>query len=191
MAAKLKKRALAEYQSQCQVEDEQDRSKRLKLSLRHESSGDSESVVTTAAESVLPCLESSSVGAREVMENILGFDVSTVTSENMVSSLKKISESVVREQDSCVKSRLLLVWAEILTRDNSVEDVSSRVEELLSLSSTEIESDKVLSSWMTALKQVVTRHSLVKSLKQKILTISTSVLHSTSHPVVHCKVILN
>ena len=78
MAAKLKKRAMAEYNSSVvQVEDSNsssssavsDRAKRLKLSLR-ESLSDVESVVMESP-SVLPSLNTEALGVREVMANIL------------------------------------------------------------------------------------------------------------------------
>ena len=170
MAAKLKKRALAEYQSQVQVEDSSsssDRSKRLKLSLRNESTSDQESV----AESVLPCLDSEAVTNREVIENILGFSVSNLAGESLVTAVKKISETIKKEKDPCIKSRLLSVWAEILCQDH-LDDIGVRMEELLSVTDT---SSKVLSSWMAAVKKVVMKHSLGKN---------STVLHSTPHPVV-------
>ena len=89
MAAKLKKRALAEYQSQVQVEDSSsssDKSKRLKLSLRNESTSDQESVL---AESILPCLDTESVTNREVIENILGFSISNLSGESLVTAVNQ------------------------------------------------------------------------------------------------------
>ena len=132
MAAKLKKRALAEYQSQVQVEDSSsssDRSKRLKLSLRNESIiSDQESV----AESLLPCLDTETVTNREVIKNILGFSVSNLAGDSFVTALKKISETIKKEKDPCIKSRLLSGWAEILCQDH-LDDIGVRLEELLSV----------------------------------------------------------
>ena len=80
MAAKLKKRAMAEYQSVVQVEDSSssssavsDRAKRLKLSLR-ESLSDVESVIIESP-TVLPNLNTEALGVREVMANILGVNI--------------------------------------------------------------------------------------------------------------------
>ena len=185
MAAKLKKRALAEYQSQVQVEDSSsssDKSKRLKLSLRNESTSDQESVV---AESLLPCLDTEAVTNREVIENILGFSVTNLSGESLVTAVKKISETIKKEKDPCIKSRLLSVWAEILCQDH-LDDIGVRMEELLSVTDS---SSKVLSSWMAAVKKVVMKHHLGRSLKQKIFTLSSTVLHSSPHPVVHSKVL--
>ena len=147
MAAKLKKRALAEYQSQVQVEDSSsssDKSKRLKLSLRNESTSDQESVL---AESLLPCLDTEAVTNREVIENILGFSVTNLSGESLVTAVKKISETIKKEKDPCIKSRLLSV------------------------------------------KKIVMKHNLGRTLKQKIFTLTSTVLHSSPHPVVHSKVL--
>ena len=79
MAAKLKKRAMAEYNSSVvQLDDSNsssssvvsDRAKRLKLSLR-ESFSDVESVAMESP-SLLPSLNTETLGVREVMANILG-----------------------------------------------------------------------------------------------------------------------
>ena len=66
-----------------------------------------------------------------------------------------------------------------------MEDVGTRVEELLSLSSET--SAKVQSSWLTVLKRLAMSQNLSKTLKQKIFSISSQVLHSSPHPVVHSK----
>ena len=185
MAAKLKKRALAEYQSQVQSEDtaSSDRNKRFKLSLRHESSvSEHESTPDT----VLPCLDTETVSAREVIENILGLNIDNLSGDSLSTALKKISEIINKEKDPCLKSRMISVWADMLS-GGQLDDVGARVEELLSLSSES--SAKVLSSLMAGVKKIVTKHNLGKTLKQKIFNISNIVLHSSAHPVVHSKVL--
>jgi len=181
MAAKLKKRALAEYQSQVQVEDVGERqTKRLKLSVR------SESVSVSEPEIVLPCLETEGGNARELIENILGFGAANIPAEAVPAAIKKVSEAINKEKDPCIKSRLLSLWGDILC-GGQLEDVGTRVEELLSLSSET--SAKVQSSWLTVLKRLAMSQNLSKTLKQKIFSISSQVLHSSPHPVVHSKVL--
>ena len=103
----------------------------------------------------------------------------------MISAVRTIQENLAREKDPCVRSRLLLVWAEILCQDQ-LEDVSLRVEEMLALTET---SSRVLSAWMTALRRLVTTHSLGKNIKLKIFNVASTVLHSSPHPVLHAKVL--
>ena len=45
-----------------------------------------------------------------------------LTGEGVASAVKTIQESLARERDPCVRARLVLVWAEILTSDN-IEEV--------------------------------------------------------------------
>jgi len=192
MAAKLKKRAMAEYNSSVvQVEDSNsssssavsDRAKRLKLSLR-ESISDVESVAMESP-SPLPSLNTETLGVREVMANILGVNPREVTGEGVASAVKTIQESLAREKDPCVRARLVLVWADIMSQD-AVEELSLRVEEMLAIKET---SSRVLSAWMTAIRKVVMAHNLGKNLKMKIFSVASSVLHSSPHPVLHAKVL--
>ena len=44
-----------------------------------------------------------------------------VTGEGVGPAVKTIQESLARERDPCVRARLLLVWAEILSSDNLEE----------------------------------------------------------------------
>ena len=55
------------------------------MSLRNESISDQESV----AGSFLPCLDTESVTNREVIENILGFSVTNLGGESLVTAVKK------------------------------------------------------------------------------------------------------
>ena len=160
MAAKLKKRALAEYQSQVQVEDKDKEvaspeNKRLKLSLR------SESPEPKPVESILPVLDTEVATTREVIENIISFNVSAVTNhspEVIAAALKKMSELVSKEKDDSVKAKLVSLWGEILELAGS-EEMPARLEELVSLSE---KSNKVLVSWLATLKRLVNAHSLSK-----------------------------
>ena len=208
MAAKLKKRALAEYQSQVQVEDKDKEvaspeNKRLKLSLR------SESPEPKPVESILPVLDTEVATTREVIENIISFNVSSVTNhspEVIAAALKKMSELVSKEKDDSVKAKLVSLWGEILELAGS-EEMPARLEELVSLSE---KSNKVLVSWLATLKRLVNAHSLSKgerrahllvtgsvniythtiaALRQKIFGVASAVLQSSAHPVVHTKVL--
>ena len=51
-----------------------------------------------------------------------------VTGEGVASAVKSIQESLAREKDPCVRARLLLVWAEILTNDQLEEVRDQRVD---------------------------------------------------------------
>ena len=160
MAAKLKKRALAEYQSQVQVEDKDKEvaspeNKRLKLSLR------SESPEPKPVESILPVLDTEVATTREVIENIISFNMSAVTNhspEVIAAALKKMSELVSKEKADSVKAKLVSLWGEILELAGS-EEMPARLEELVSLSE---KSNKVLVSWLATLKRLVNAHSLSK-----------------------------
>ena len=156
--AAIKKRALAEYQSQVAVEDKETSSpenKRLKLALR------SESPEPPPVESILPVLDTELVTSREVLENIISFDVSTVpgqSTEVVAASLKKLSETVKKEKDDSVKAALVNLWGDILAVVSS-EEVAGRLEDLICLTE---KSNKVLVSWLAALKKIVNLQSLSK-----------------------------
>ena len=156
--AAIKKRALAEYQSQVAVEDKETSSpenKRLKLALR------SESPEPLPVESILPVLDTELVTSREVLENIISFDVSTVpgqSTEVVAASLKKLSETVKKEKDDSVKAALVNLWGDILAVVSS-EEVAGRLEDLICLTE---KSNKVLVSWLAALKKIVNLQSLSK-----------------------------
>ena len=158
MAAKLKKRALAEYQSQVQVEERESLSpetKRLKLSLR------SESPEPEPVESILPVLDTELASNREVLENIISFDVSAVSNQSpevIAAALKKISEIVSKEKDDSLRAQLVTLWGEILGVASG-DEVPARLEELVSLTE---KSNKVLVSWLTTLKKLANLHSLSK-----------------------------
>eukprot|EP00090_Calanus_glacialis_P002411 TRINITY_DN11803_c0_g1_i1.p1 TRINITY_DN11803_c0_g1~~TRINITY_DN11803_c0_g1_i1.p1 ORF type:complete len:952 (-),score=245.87 TRINITY_DN11803_c0_g1_i1:99-2909(-) len=176
MAAKLKKRALAEYQSQVQVEDKTEKTKRLKLVIRKESS-DQE------PESILS-LDSESSG-RDVIRNIVGFscNINNLSAETLSSALKKIIELLTKEKDPCVRVKLVLAWGDILAQDK-VEDVSTKVDEMLAVTE---DSTKVTGAWLVSLKKIAMKHNLNKNLKQKLFTVGSALLHSTPHPLVHSK----
>ena len=156
--AAIKKRALAEYQSQVAEEDKETSSpenKRLKLALR------SESPEPLPVESILPVLDTELVTSREVLENIISFDVSTVpgqSTEVVAASLKKLSETVKKEKDDSVKAALVNLWGDILAVLSS-EEVAGRLEDLICLTE---KSNKVLVSWLAALKKIVNLQSLSK-----------------------------
>ena len=156
--AAIKKRALAEYQSQVAEEDKETSSpenKRLKLALR------SESPEPLPVESILPVLDTELVTSREVLENIISFDVSTVpgqSTEVVAASLKKLSETVKKEKDDSVKAALVNLWGDILAVVSS-EEVAARLEDLICLTE---KSNKVLVSWLAALKKIVNLQSLSK-----------------------------
>ena len=156
--AAIKKRALAEYQSQVAEEDKETSSpenKRLKLALR------SESPEPLPVESILPVLDTELVTSREVLENIISFDVSTVpgqSTEVVAASLKKLSETVKKEKDDSVKAALVNLWGDILAVVSS-EEVAGRLEDLICLTE---KSNKVLVSWLAALKKIVNLQSLSK-----------------------------
>ena len=156
--AAIKKRALAEYQSQVAVEDKETSSpenKRLKLALR------SESPEPLPVESILPVLDTELVTSREVLENIISFHVSSVPdhrTEVVAASLKKLSETVQKEKDDSVKAALVNLWGDILAVVSS-EEVAGRLEDLICLTET---SNKVVVSWLAALKKIVNLQSLGK-----------------------------
>ena len=173
MAAKLKKRALAEYQSQVLEEDRETVSpeaKRLKLSLKSESPEPEPEPV----ESILPVLDTEVASTREVLENIASFDVTAVTNQSteaIVAAVKKISEAMSKEKDECVKAQLVRLWGEVVGLASS-EDIPAKLEDFSNLSE---KSSKVLVSWLTALKKLVNGLSLSKgeisSSKSKTLKI--------------------
>ena len=156
--AAIKKRALAEYQSQVAVEDKENSSpenKRLKLALR------SESPEPLPVESILPVLDTELVSSREVLENIIAFKVSSVPShsaEVVAVTLKKLGETVSQEKDDAVRAALVNLWGDILGVLSS-EELPARLEEFISLTE---KSNKVVVSWLAALKKIVNLHTVSK-----------------------------
>ena len=164
--AAIKKRALAEYQSQVAVEDKETSSpenKRLKLALR------SESPEPLPVESILPVLDTECVSIREVLENIINFNISTVPShstEVVAATLKKLSETVSKEKDDSLRAKLVTLWGEILGVASG-DEVPARLEELVSLTE---KSNKVLVSWLTTLKKLANLHSLSKGEREVMMS---------------------
>ena len=158
--AAIKKRALAEYQSQVAVEDKETSSpenKRLKLALRSESP----EPLPIPVESILPVLDTELVTSREVLENIIAFNVSSLPNhspEVVAATLKKLSETVQKEKDDSVKAALVNLWGDILGVLSS-EEVATRLEDFISLAE---KSNKVLVSWLAALKKIVNLQTVSK-----------------------------
>ena len=159
--AAIKKRALAEYQSQVAEEDKETSSpetKRLKLALR--------------SESILPVLDTELVSSREVLENIIAFKVSSVpshSSEVVAVTLKRLGETVSKEKDDCVRAALVNLWGDILGVLSS-EELPARLEEFLSLLPQK--SNKVLVSWLAALKKIVNLQTVSKGERSEKVSIS-------------------
>ena len=165
--AAIKKRALAEYQSQVAVEDKETSSpetKRLKLALR------SESPEPLPVESILPVLDTELVSSREVLENIIAFKVSSVpshSSEVVAVTLKRLGETVSKEKDDSVRAALVNLWGDILGVLSS-EELPARLEEFLSLLPQK--SNKVLVSWLAALKKIVNLQTVSKGERSEKLS---------------------
>ena len=128
--------------------------------------------------------EGGNANARELIDNILGIGAANIESEAVPAAIKKVSNAINKEKDPCVKSRLLTLWGDILC-GGQLEDVGVRIEEILTMSSET--SAKVQSSWLSVLKRLAMTQNLSKTLKQKIFSMSSQVLHSSPHPVVHSK----
>ena len=176
MAAKLKKRALAEYQSQVLVEDKTEKTKRLKLVIRKDSSEQEQDSILS--------LDSESSG-RDVIKNLVSFtsNLDNLSAEALTAALKKIIELLGKEKDSCVRVKLVQAWGDILAQDK-VEDVGIKVDEMLDITE---DSTKVTGAWLVSLKKIIIKHNLNKNLKQKVFTVVSALLHSTPHPLVHTK----
>ena len=167
--AAIKKRALAEYQSQVAEEDRETSSpetKRLKLALR--------------SESILPVLDTELVSSREVLENIIAFKVSSVpshSSEVVAVTLKRLGETVSKEKDGSVRAALVNLWGDILGVLSS-EELPARLEEFISLAE---KSNKVLVSWLAALKKIVNLHTVSKGETETSLPPSSPALLTCPH----------
>ena len=112
-------------------------------------------------ESVLPVLDTELLSSREVVENIISFSLSSLAShstEVVTASLKKLGETASKEKDDSVRAALVNLWGDILGVLSS-EELPARLEELLSLSE---KSNKVLVSWLAALKKIVNLQTVSK-----------------------------
>ena len=176
MAAKLKKRALAEYQSQVLVEDKTEKTKRLKLTIRKDSSDqENESILLLDADSA----------AKDVINVLVNFSgsICNFSLEVLNAALKKINELLMKEKDTCVRVKLVTAWGNILSQEK-MEDVSQKVDEMLEVNE---ESTKVTGAWLVSMKKILTIHTLNKCLKQKLFALASSLIHSAPHPTVHSK----
>lgn len=181
MAAKLKKRALAEYQSQVQVETGQlERSKKLKLAVRRDSGckeEESETLLSVSCEAE----------NREIIQHIIAFSVAlpTFSPDMLMQGLKKIVELLGKIEEHCTRGRLVQAWGDILATGR-IEEAGVRAEEMLNCIREET-SSKVMATWLAALTKVASTLNLGRSVKQKIFRLGSVLLHSTPHPIVHCK----
>ena len=140
-------------------------------------------------ESVLPVLDTELLSSREVVENIISFSPSSLAShstEVVTASLKKLGETVSKEKDDSVRAALVNLWGDILGVLSSEENFSARLEEFLSLTD---KSNKVLVSWLAALKKIVSQQTVSKTLRQRMFSLASGVLQRSAHPVVHTKVL--
>ena len=182
MAAKLKKRALAEYESQVQVEDTE-RSKRLRLVV----GGRSDSQSREEEETLL------TVGldtqAREIVQHVVAFtaDLERQSPEVLGQALRRVVELLGRVEDPCTKARLVQAWGDLLATGR-LEEAAQRLEEVMA-SLREETSARVTAAWLAALSKVAAAVSLGRGTRQKLFRLGEQLLHATAHPLVHCKVL--
>jgi len=178
MAAKLKKRALAEYQSQVLTSDT-DNTKRLKLLLRGSPS-------IEGLKDPFLSLDSSST-SREILENLTTFmaKLPTLPLDRLQSAIRKISELLSREKDSSIRGKLVLAWGRIVAT-GKLEDTLAELDELVVLLNSDTV-DKETSALLTSVRLVVDQVSLTGAYRQKIYDMTRSVLLSSSCSTIHCR----
>ena len=121
-------------------------------------------------ESVLPVLDTELLSSREVVENIISFSPSSLAShstEVVTANLKKLGETVSKEKDDSVRAALVNLWGDILGVLSS-EELPARLEEFLSLLPQK--SNKVLVSWLAALKKIVNLQTVSKGERSEKLS---------------------
>ena len=184
MAAKLKKRALAEYQTQTQPAVEGEPSKRLRLVTERSSSSSKEeepdSLLTVGPET----------GDKEVVEHVVNFTAELTQQHSpdvLGHALRRVVEALTRVEDACVRARLVQAWGDILATGR-LEDTQQKVEEVL-VNMNE-SSSRVTAAWLAALAHVATKVQLGRAVRHKLFRAGELLLHSTPHPLVHCKALL-
>jgi len=178
MAAKLKKRALAEYQSQVLSSDNSD-TKRLKLLLRGSPS-------IEGVKDAFLSLDSNST-SREVLETLATFmaKLSTIPLDRLQSAIRKISELLSREKDSSIRARLVLAWGRIVAL-GKLEDTLAELDDLSVLLTTQTV-NKETCALLTSVRLVVDQVSLTGPYRQKLYDMTRSVLLSSSCSTIHCR----
>ena len=184
MAAKLKKRALAEYQTQTQPAVEGEPSKRLRLVTERSSSSSKEeepdSLLTVGPET----------GDKEVVEHVVNFTAELTQQHSpdvLGHALRRVVEALTRVEDACVRARLVQAWGDILATGR-LEDTQQKVEEVLVIMNES--SSRVTAAWLAALAHVATKVQLGRAVRHKLFRAGELLLHSTPHPLVHCKALL-
>ena len=184
MAAKLKKRALAEYQTQTQSLVGGEPSKRLRLVAERSSSNSKEeepdSLLTVGPET----------GDKEVVKEVVKFTAELKeqhSPEVLGHALRRVIEALTRVDDACVRARLVQAWGDILATGR-LEETQQKVEE--ALAGIKESSSRVTAAWLAALAHVASKVQLSRASRQKLFRTGEQLLHSTPHPLVHCKALL-
>ena len=178
MAAKLKKRALAEYQTQ--VEAAPAAGKRLRLRAERSESGareeEPQSLLTVTADT----------SDQELVRHLVTFaaGVEGQGGEVLGQALRKVMEMLGRVEDACVRVRLVDTWSRILATGR-LEDGMARLEE--AVAAIQEASSKVTAAWLAGLTLVAAKLCPGRAARIKLFRVGEELLQATPHPLVHCK----
>lgn len=182
MAAKLKKRALAEYQSQVQEAATTSGGKRLRLVAER---SDSSSTREEEQEELLSA--GPEAGNREVVEQVVNFTAGLAghSPEVLGQAVRRVLELLARVEEPCTRARLVQCWGDILATGR-LEDGVQRLEEVVTGWKEEA-SGRVMASWLSALAHVAGSLTLGRQARQRLFRVGEQELAAHTHPLVHCK----
>ena len=177
MAAKLKKRALAEYGSKLATEERREPTKRLRLTARSTSSGETE------PDPVLN-IDANTSERRIVLELMkFGRHLNLSSSDNLQTSIRRIDESLKKLKDSSVKVKLILIYAQILA-SGKLGDLTERISDIVENISSET-SSKLISAWLQAATIIVQKMKLDVGCRDQLVGAGRGSLLGSGNPVVH------
>jgi len=177
MAAKLKKRALAEYGSKLATEERREPTKRLRLTARSTSSGETE------PDPVLN-IDANTSERRIVLELMkFGRHLNLSSSDNLQTSIRRIDESLKKLKDSSVKVKLILIYAQILA-SGKLGDLTERISDIVENISSET-SSKLISAWLQAATIIVQKMKLDVGCREQLVGAGRGSLLGSGNPVVH------
>jgi integrator complex subunit 4 len=174
MAAKLKKRALAEYQSQ--VVEDKERTKRLRLVTKSEPEPDT-----------FLTLDPGECSNREVLRHLVAFNagLSNQSEESLAAALTKVVELLDKVEDACTRARLVTAWGDLVVLSPDLQDLLLAKLELLDKVTDVTSRDSA--AWLAAFITIVKKASLKPCNKLHLFKVGESLLKSSPHPRLHCK----
>jgi len=177
MAAKLKKRALAEYSSQVLTEETSQPIKRLKLSVRQSVSSDIE------FDPVLNIDENTT--ERRIILELMKYNryLNLSSSDNLDTSVRRIEDCLKRLTDNSIKYKLIIAMGKIFS-SGKVQDVQEKLTKICDLMQEE-SSNKLKSAWLQAANLIIEKKQVERNQNGQIYNSARQSILSSANPQVH------